>query len=102
MERKRSDKGFFQDDEVDKENTLPGGKIVKYQTTMHHTLPFVALKTRPGWRETQDVGDWDFFYACTGWIHENLPYGGHARGGLRLLDHQKVNHFPNHIEVSRD
>eukprot|EP00242_Pyramimonas_sp_CCMP2087_P013271 CAMPEP_0198219710 /NCGR_PEP_ID=MMETSP1445-20131203/75726_1 /TAXON_ID=36898 /ORGANISM="Pyramimonas sp., Strain CCMP2087" /LENGTH=395 /DNA_ID=CAMNT_0043897223 /DNA_START=218 /DNA_END=1405 /DNA_ORIENTATION=- len=66
---------------------------------MHHTLPFVALKTRPGWRETQDEGDWDIFYACTGWIHENLPYAG--VGGFRLLDHQKVNHFPNHIELTR-
>ena len=55
-----------------------------------------ALRNRPGWKETEG-DDWDLFYACTGWIHENLPYTG--QGGRRLLDHQKVNHFPNHVEV---
>ena len=46
------------------------------------------------------MDDWDIFYADTGWIHENLPYSGFASGGLRLNEWQKVNHFPNHVEVS--
>jgi hypothetical protein len=55
-----------------------------------------ALKNRAGWKEVEG-DDWDFFYADTTWIHENMPYSG--SGGLRLKDHQIVNHFPNHVEV---
>ena len=53
-----------------------------------------------GWIET-DGDDWDIFYADVGWIHENIPYAGAASGGLRLSDHQRVNHFPNHVELTR-
>ena len=66
---------------------------------MHNCLAFNVLKSRQ-WQETQ-VDDWDIFYADTGWIHENLPYSGFASGGLRLNEWQKVNHFPNHVELTR-
>jgi len=50
-----------------------------------------------GMKETEE-SDWDIFYADVGWIHENMPYGP---GQLKLCDHQRVNHFPNHIELTR-
>jgi len=86
-----------------RDNTSRGGnngtRVIKFGTTLHNTLPYQALKAR-GWKETEG-DDWDFFYADTGWIHENMPYAGSSGGGLRLQDSQKVNHFPNHIELTR-
>ena len=74
-------------------------RVIKFGTTMHNCLAFNVLKSRQ-WQETT-VDDWDIFYADTGWIHENLPYSGFASGGLRLNEWQKVNHFPNHVELTR-
>jgi len=45
--------------------------------------------------------DWDFFYADVGWIHENITYAQTAATGFRLQDHQRVNHYPNHVELTR-
>eukprot|EP00854_Cymbomonas_tetramitiformis_P015027 gene15027-17760_t len=45
--------------------------------------------------------DWDFCYADVGWIHENITYALPGANGIRLQDHQRVNHFPNHVELTR-
>ena len=74
-------------------------RVIRFGTTMHNCLSYQALKNKQ-WQETQ-LDDWDIFYADTGWIHENLPYSGFASGGLRLNEWQKVNHFPNHVELTR-
>lgn len=57
------------------------------------------MKAR-GWRETEG-DDWDFFFADVGWIHDNIPYASPGSAGVRLQDHQRVNHFPNHVELTR-
>jgi len=51
-----------------------------------------------GWKET-DGDDWDFMYADVGWIHENMTY--HNTSGFRCSESQKVNHFPNHVELTQ-
>ena len=46
-----------------------------------------------------DGAQWDVLYADVPWIHENITYA--AGGGVTLEDHQRVNHFPNHVELTR-
>ena len=46
------------------------------------------------WKETDSDVDWDVCWADTGWIRENFD-------NLRLADHQRVNHFRNHYELTR-
>ncbi len=47
-----------------------------------------------GWKETDSETEWDFHWADVGWIRECLDH-------VRLEDHQKVNHFRNHYELTR-
>ena len=77
----------------------PLGRQVRFGTTVRHSLPYKVLCAR-GWKEVDD-DSWDFFYADVGWIHENVPYVSTGSQGLRLSDHQRVNHFPNHVELTR-
>ena len=75
------------------------GRVVRFGTTQHHSIPYKVLKAR-GWREVDD-DSWDFFYADVGWIHENVPYATSGNQGMKLQDHQRVNHYPNHVELTR-
>ena len=79
----------------------PLGRPVRFGTTVRHSIPYKVLCAR-GWREVDD-DSWDFFYADVGWIHENVPYASSRKeqGGPRLGEHQKVKHFPNHVELTR-
>ncbi len=79
--------------------TAKNPKEVKFGTTVRHSIPYKVLCAR-GWREVDD-DSWDFFYADVGWIHENVPYASTGTQGLRLNENQKVNHFPNHVELTR-
>ncbi|KAG5481007.1 hypothetical protein LSCM1_06682 [Leishmania martiniquensis] len=47
-----------------------------------------------GWIETDSELDWDYYWADVSWIRENYD-------GLRLDDHQRLNHFRNHYELTR-
>eukprot|EP00232_Nephroselmis_pyriformis_P002460 CAMPEP_0182908730 /NCGR_PEP_ID=MMETSP0034_2-20130328/35368_1 /TAXON_ID=156128 /ORGANISM="Nephroselmis pyriformis, Strain CCMP717" /LENGTH=377 /DNA_ID=CAMNT_0025044927 /DNA_START=138 /DNA_END=1268 /DNA_ORIENTATION=+ len=76
---------------------VPNGRNVRFGTTVHNSISERVMKHR-GWKETDTELEWDFFYADVGWIHENMRYGNE---GLRLSEHQRVNHFPNHIELTR-
>ena len=75
------------------------GRVVRFGTTQHHSIPYKVLKAR-GWREVDD-DSWDFFYADVGWIHENVTYATSGNQGMKLQDHQRVNHYPNHVELTR-
>ena len=75
------------------------GRVVRFGTTQHHSIPYKVLRAR-GWREVDD-DSWDFFYADVGWIHENVPYATSGNQGMKLQDHQRVNHYPNHVELTR-
>ena len=82
-----------------REGEAPLDRPIRFGTTMRNCLSHKVMLAR-GWVET-DGDDWDVFYADVGWIHENMPYAGAVSGGLRLNDRQRVNHFPNHIELTR-
>mmetsp|Transcript_22566 Transcript_22566/g.43057 ORF Transcript_22566/g.43057 Transcript_22566/m.43057 type:complete len:429 (-) Transcript_22566:161-1447(-) len=68
--------------------------------TWRNSIPYYVMKGR-GWKEVESNEDWDFFYADVGWIHENITYAQTSGTGFRLADHQRVNHFPNHVELTR-
>mmetsp|Transcript_25931 Transcript_25931/g.72619 ORF Transcript_25931/g.72619 Transcript_25931/m.72619 type:complete len:470 (-) Transcript_25931:161-1570(-) len=77
----------------------PSGRPIRFGVTpfWKNSIPYRVMKGR-GWKET-DGDDWDFMYADVGWIHENMTY--HNTSGFRCSESQKVNHFPNHVELTQ-
>ena len=67
--------------------------VVVYRTSLHNTISDV-LSSRPGWQETDSDTDWDFNWADVGWIRENFDH-------THMDEHQRVNHFRNHYELTR-
>eukprot|EP00833_Pecoramyces_ruminatium_P013595 jgi/Orpsp1_1/1187627/evm.model.d7180000059102.1 len=67
-------------------------KSIRFKTFLHNTL-LDTLKKR-GWKETDDESEWDVYWADIHWIHENFDH-------VYLHDHQKINHFRNHYELTR-
>ena len=61
--------------------------------------PFTAdtiydvLRAR-GWKEVDTETDWDVAWIDTGWLRENFD-------GMHLEEHQRINHFRNHYELTR-
>ena len=54
-----------------------------------------------GWREVDDDSwDLDVMWADTGWVHDNVTYNVTTQP-QRLRENQRVNHFPNHVELTR-
>lgn len=52
---------------------------------------------RRGWTRVASDDDWNFFWASVGTVHRMF----NAENGFRLNDHQVVNHFPNHYELTK-
>eukprot|EP00899_Mesostigma_viride_P003533 jgi/Mesvir1/13180/Mv06143-RA.1 len=69
-----------------------GQRVIRYRSSLHNTIEDV-LRGR-GWVECEGEMDWDFFWADVGWIHEELDK-------QHLLEHQRLNHFRNHYELTR-
>ena len=65
---------------------------VRFRTSFHNVI-YDVFRAR-AWKETDSDVDWDVCWADTGWIRENFD-------NLRLADHQRVNHFRNHYELTR-
>ena len=73
---------------------------VKFACTMEKSAPHRVLAAR-GWREVDDDSwDWDVMWADTGWVHDNVTYNVTTQP-QRLRENQRVNHFPNHVELTR-
>ena len=66
------------------------GRTVRFRCSLHNTI-FDVLRYLD-WIET-DGDDWDFFWADTGSIHD-LDH-------VHLQEHQRLNHFRNHYELTR-
>ena len=47
-----------------------------------------------GWKETDSETDWDVAWIDTGWLRENFDT-------MHLEEHQRLNHFRNHYELTR-
>uniref|UniRef100_A0A7S1SVZ6 Tubulin--tyrosine ligase-like protein 9 n=1 Tax=Tetraselmis chuii TaxID=63592 RepID=A0A7S1SVZ6_9CHLO len=75
------------------------GRPIRFGVTQFwkNSIPCRVMKAR-GWRETEG-DDWDFFYGDVAWIHENMTYSN--GNGFRCSDNQKVNHYPNHVELTQ-
>eukprot|EP00775_Hariotina_reticulata_P014320 gene14320-46_t len=71
---------------------LKGGPIV-WRSSLKNTI-YDVLKARKDWVETEHETEWDFFWADKGWIHNELDK-------IHLHDWQRINHFPNHYELTR-
>ncbi|CAG9461997.1 unnamed protein product [Pedinophyceae sp. YPF-701] len=71
----------------------PSGPI-RFRCGFRNTVLDV-LRERPGWVEVDtDSDNWDFFWSDVSWVHENLD-------GAHLAEHQRINHFRNHYELTR-
>ncbi|GMH45825.1 hypothetical protein BSKO_13788 [Bryopsis sp. KO-2023] len=68
---------------------------IRFRTTMHNCVAYKVM-TRRGWTEVHDDYDWDVFWAD---VHALTQDGGFDFG--KLLEHQRVNHFPRHVELTR-
>ena len=66
---------------------------IKWRSTLKNTI-YEVLQSKKDWQETEHETDWDFFWADKGWIH-------HEMDKMHLNDWQRVNHFPNHGELTR-
>lgn len=53
------------------------------------------MEAQGNWVETDSDFDWDFHWADVGWIREHLD------AFTPLQDHQRINHFQNHYELTR-
>lgn len=72
-------------------------RLVRFATTMPNTITHKLMLDR-GWREVPATeSSWDLLYADVGWIHEHVA----AKAGARMAEHQRVNHFANHAELTR-
>jgi tubulin polyglutamylase TTLL9 len=65
---------------------------VRFRCTFHNTI-YDVFRAR-GWQETDDDKDWDVAWIDTGWLRENFD-------SLHLSEHQRLNHFRNHYELTR-
>ena len=67
---------------------------VRFRTTFHNVVR--DLFRARGWIETESDSDWDVAWVDKDWIRENLD----ALSG-QLAEHQRINHFRNHYELTR-
>ncbi|CCW61223.1 unnamed protein product [Phytomonas sp. EM1] len=69
-----------------------GESPIRFKTSLRNIVLDV-MRSR-GWIETESEFDWDYHWADTGWIRENYDH-------IRLEDHQRINHYRNHYELTR-
>ena len=70
---------------------------IRFRATLRNTV-VDTFRSRSGWCEAADQDDWDITWTDVGWVHDHLGVHG---GGSDLEPHQRVNHFPNHYELTR-
>ena len=60
----------------------------------HSTDTIYDVLRARGWKETDSETDWDVAWIDTGWLRENFDT-------MHLEEHQRLNHFRNHYELTR-
>lgn len=65
---------------------------IRFKTFLRNTILDV-MRSR-GWIETDSDYDWDYHWADVSWVRDNYDH-------IRLEDHQRLNHFRNHYELTR-
>ncbi|KAI8906783.1 tubulin-tyrosine ligase family-domain-containing protein [Gorgonomyces haynaldii] len=66
--------------------------VIRFKTGLKNTV-WDVMRDR-GWKETDTEMDWDFFWADVHWVHETFDH-------VYLHEHQRINHFRNHYELTR-
>ena len=91
MSRKSSTSSYSQQQQQqDSDDDQP---TVIFRASLHNTI-FDVMRNRPGWQETDSDTDWDFNWADVGWVREYFDH-------THLEEHQRINHFRNHYELTR-
>lgn len=65
---------------------------VRFRTTFRNVI-YDVLRAR-GWQQTESDTEWDVAWVDKDWIRENFD-------SLHLSEHQRINHFRNHYELTR-
>eukprot|EP00240_Pyramimonas_obovata_P004703 CAMPEP_0118960834 /NCGR_PEP_ID=MMETSP1169-20130426/63839_1 /TAXON_ID=36882 /ORGANISM="Pyramimonas obovata, Strain CCMP722" /LENGTH=414 /DNA_ID=CAMNT_0006908987 /DNA_START=38 /DNA_END=1282 /DNA_ORIENTATION=- len=68
-------------------------RTIRFRSSLRNVV-YDVLHSRHNWVETDGDLDWDIFWADTHWIHETFDH-------VQLQEHQRVNHFRNHYELTR-
>lgn len=80
-------------EQQDDDSTDDEQPVVVFRASLHNTI-FDVMRNRPGWQETDSDTDWDFNWADVGWVREYFDH-------THLEEHQRINHFRNHYELTR-
>lgn len=72
------------------------GEIEVFRTDFDKWVLLTSFEQR-GWARADDDDDWDFYWASVHSVRQLF----NPDTGRRLADHQVVNHFPNHYELTR-
>ena len=72
---------------------------VKVATDFEKSVLLNNFERRNWILTSPEDNDWNFYWANVGSIHRIFSTDSHH--GYRLNDNQVVNHFPNHIELTR-
>lgn len=71
---------------------------IRFRVTLRNTV-LDTFRSRSGWTESSpEADDWDITFTDVGWVHDHLGVHGAPSD---LEPHQRVNHFPNHYELTR-
>jgi tubulin polyglutamylase TTLL9 len=68
-------------------------RAIRFKCALSNTIVDV-LRSR-GWQEVKEPdGEWDFYWCDVGWMREHFDH-------CYLEEHQRINHFRNHYELTR-
>lgn len=67
---------------------------LRFRTTFRNTI--YDLFRSKGWLETESETDWDVAWIDKDWMRENFMTLSPG-----FSDHQRINHFPNHYELTK-
>ena len=81
------------DEDSDDSGASSDEVMVLFRTSLHNTVCDV-FSSQEGWQETRSDTDWDINWADVGWIRDFYDH-------IRFEEHQRVNHFRNHYELTR-
>ena len=70
------------------------GRAVRFRTTFRNTIH--DMFRSKGWVETESDTDWDVAWVDKDWMRENFLTLSPTFGEM-----QRINHFPNHYELTR-
>jgi len=75
----------------------PPPLVARFKTDLEKAVLLQNFERR-GWvRGGADEGDWHFYWASVHSVRQLF----NPESGYRLSDHQLINHFPNHYELTR-